>query len=138
MYQSSADMGLAVPRNIALYSLLTCLIAHACGLVPGDFIYTVGDAHICATHVRPLQEQLQILPRPFPILNINTQKRVIDCFVAADFKLVDYDPNQKKEMVLKISLLIAWPVGSIHECHSSETIFLCSVILNNVQKKSPN
>ncbi|XWS40057.1 hypothetical protein CRYUN_Cryun18bG0108000 [Craigia yunnanensis] len=66
MYQRSADMGLGVPFNIASYSLLTCMIAHVCDLVPGDFIHVLGDTHVYSTHVRPLQEQLQKLPKPFP------------------------------------------------------------------------
>ncbi|XP_010530821.1 PREDICTED: bifunctional dihydrofolate reductase-thymidylate synthase 1-like isoform X2 [Tarenaya hassleriana] len=67
MYQRSADMGLGVPFNIASYSLLTCIIAHACELVPGDFIHVIGDSHVYQTHVRPLQEQLQNPPKPFPV-----------------------------------------------------------------------
>ena len=90
MYQRSADMGLGVPFNIASYSLLTCMIAHICGnysflliwltfcitltfygrllgLVPGDFVHVLGDAHIYSTHVRPLREQLQKQPKPFPV-----------------------------------------------------------------------
>ncbi|KAK2660574.1 hypothetical protein Ddye_007107 [Dipteronia dyeriana] len=87
MYQRSADMGLGVPFNIASYALLTCMIAHVCSLVPGDFIHVVGDAHIYKNHVRPLQEQLQKLPKPFPILTINPEKKDIDSFAASDFEL---------------------------------------------------
>ncbi|XWS40058.1 hypothetical protein CRYUN_Cryun18bG0108000 [Craigia yunnanensis] len=71
MYQRSADMGLGVPFNIASYSLLTCMIAHVCDLVPGDFIHVLGDTHVYSTHVRPLQEQLQKLPKPFPVSIMN-------------------------------------------------------------------
>lgn len=102
MYQRSADMGLGVPFNIASYALLTCMIAHVCDLVPGDFIHTIGDAHVYCNHVRPLQEQLQKLPKPFPILKINSEKRDIDSFVAADFKLIGYDPHQKIEMKMAV------------------------------------
>ncbi|CAL5378471.1 unnamed protein product [Camellia sinensis] len=98
MYQRSADMGLGVPFNIASYSLLTFMIAHVCDLVPGDFVHVIGDAHVYRTHVRPLQEQLQKLPKPFPILKINPEKKDIDSFVADDFKLMCYDPHQKIEM----------------------------------------
>ncbi|KAL0660315.1 hypothetical protein Bca4012_080900 [Brassica carinata] len=66
MYQRSADMGLGVPFNIASYSLLTCILAHVCDLVPGDFIHVIGDAHVYKNHVRPLQEQLENPPKPFP------------------------------------------------------------------------
>ncbi|KAI5314154.1 hypothetical protein L3X38_043330 [Prunus dulcis] len=88
MYQRSADVGLGVPFNIASYALLTCMIAHVCDLVPGDFIHVLGDAHVYRTHIRPLQEQLEKLPKPFPILKINPEKKNIDSFVAADFKLI--------------------------------------------------
>ncbi|XP_077244306.1 bifunctional dihydrofolate reductase-thymidylate synthase-like isoform X2 [Tasmannia lanceolata] len=102
MYQRSADMGLGVPFNIASYALLTCMIAHVCDLIPGDFIHVLGDAHVYRTHVRPLQEQLQKLPKPFPVLKINPQKKDIDSFVAADFTLVGYNPHQKIEMKMAI------------------------------------
>ncbi|KAH9656815.1 Bifunctional dihydrofolate reductase-thymidylate synthase [Citrus sinensis] len=98
MYQRSADMGLGVPFNIASYALLTCMIAHVCDLAPGDFIHVIGDAHVYRNHVRPLEEQLQKLPKPFPILKINPEKKDIDSFVAEDFKLIGYDPHQKIEM----------------------------------------
>ncbi|XP_068639993.1 putative bifunctional dihydrofolate reductase-thymidylate synthase [Aristolochia californica] len=102
MYQRSADMGLGVPFNIASYALLTCMVAHVCDLTPGDFIHVLGDAHVYRTHVRPLQEQLQKLPKPFPILKINPEKKDIDSFVAADFTLVGYNPHQKIEMKMAI------------------------------------
>ncbi|KVH93207.1 hypothetical protein Ccrd_004734 [Cynara cardunculus var. scolymus] len=102
MYQRSADMGLGVPFNIASYALLTCMIAHVCDLVPGDFIIVLGDAHVYSTHVRPLQVQLQKMPRPFPILKINSQKKDIDGFVADDFNLIGYDPQHKIEMKMTV------------------------------------
>ncbi|KAK7251569.1 hypothetical protein RIF29_34882 [Crotalaria pallida] len=102
MYQRSADMGLGVPFNIASYALLTCMIAHVCDLVPGDFIHDLGDAHVYRTHVRPLQEQLQRLPKPFPILKINPKKKDMDSFVASDFKLTGYDPQPKIEMEMAV------------------------------------
>ncbi|KAJ4966225.1 hypothetical protein NE237_018074 [Protea cynaroides] len=102
MYQRSADMGLGVPFNIASYALLTCMIAHVCDLVPGDFIHVLGDAHVYRTHIRPLQEQLQKLPKPFPILKINPQKKHIDSFVTTDLKLIGYDPHQKIKMEMAV------------------------------------
>lgn len=102
MNQRSADMGMGVPFNIASYALLTCMIAHICELVPGDFIHVLGDAHVYQTHVRPLQEQLHNLPKPFPTLKINSKKKDIDSFVATDFKLIDYDPHQKIEMKMSV------------------------------------
>ncbi|MCD7456751.1 hypothetical protein HAX54_032989 [Datura stramonium] len=101
MYQRSADMGLGVPFNIASYALLTCMIAHVSDLVPGDFVHVIGDAHVYRNHVRPLQDQLQKLPRPFPVL-VDPPRKRIDSFVAADFKLVGYGPHQKIEMKMAI------------------------------------
>ncbi|GER32023.1 bifunctional dihydrofolate reductase-thymidylatesynthase [Striga asiatica] len=102
MYQRSADMGLGVPFNIASYALLTCMIAHVCGLVPGDFVHVIGDAHVYKTHIGPLQEQLKKQPRPFPILTINQHKKDIDSFVAADFELKNYEPHPKLEMKMAV------------------------------------
>ncbi|CAL1353546.1 unnamed protein product [Linum trigynum] len=102
MYQRSADMGLGVPFNIASYALLTCMIAHVCDLVPGEFVHVIGDAHVYVTHVRPLEEQLKKSPRPFPILKINPEKKDIDSFSASDFKLIGYDPEQKIEMKMAV------------------------------------
>ncbi|XP_057766018.1 putative bifunctional dihydrofolate reductase-thymidylate synthase isoform X2 [Salvia miltiorrhiza] len=102
MYQRSADMGLGVPFNIASYALLTCMLAHVCDLVPGDFVHVIGDAHVYTTHISPLQDQLKKHPRPFPRLKINPQKKDIDSFVAADFELRDYEPHQKIEMKMAV------------------------------------
>ncbi|KAM6599048.1 hypothetical protein CsatA_018657 [Cannabis sativa] len=102
MYQRSADMGLGVPFNIASYALLTCMLAHVCGLIPGDFVHVLGDAHVYRNHVRPLQDQLQKLPKPFPILKINPEKKNIDSFLADDFTLIGYDPHQKIEMKMAV------------------------------------
>ncbi|RID72240.1 hypothetical protein BRARA_C04141 [Brassica rapa] len=99
MYQRSADMSLGVPFNIASYSLLTCMLAHVCDLVPGDFVHVIGDAHVYRTHVRPLQEQLQNPPKPFPI---NAEKKDIDSFVADDFDLIGYEPHKKIEMKMAV------------------------------------
>lgn len=62
----------------------------------------LGDTHVYSTHVRPLQEQLQKLPKPFPILKINPEKKNIDSFVASDFKLIGYDPHEKIEMKMAV------------------------------------
>ncbi|VVB10358.1 unnamed protein product [Arabis nemorensis] len=102
MYQRSADMGLGVPFNIASYSLLTCILAHVCDLVPGDFIHVIGDAHVYKNHVRPLQEQLENPPKPFPVLKINPEKKHIYSFVAADFELIGYDPHKKIDMKMAV------------------------------------
>ncbi|KAL9238221.1 hypothetical protein vseg_012676 [Gypsophila vaccaria] len=96
-YQQSADMGCRVPFNIASYVLLTCLIAHVCGLLPGDFIYDIGDALVYRNHIESLQEQLKNPPKPFPVLRINPQKKSLNSFEPADFNLIGYDPDQKSE-----------------------------------------
>ncbi|MFS7925122.1 putative dihydrofolate reductase, Thymidylate synthase [Helianthus anomalus] len=77
-------------------------VASLWNLVPGDFVHVLGDAHVYSNHVRPLQDQLQKLPRPFPILKINPEKKDIDAFVANDFKLMGYDPHQKIEMKMAV------------------------------------
>ncbi|KAL9244994.1 hypothetical protein vseg_018704 [Gypsophila vaccaria] len=102
MYQRSADMGLGVPFNIASYALLTCMIAQVCDLHPGEFIHDIGDAHVYRNHIDPLHEQLRNQPRPFPVLEINPQKKDIDSFEAADFKFIGYDPHQKIEMKMAV------------------------------------
>lgn len=102
MYQRSADMGLGVPFNIASYSLLTCMIAQVCGLQPGDFVHVLGDAHVYSNHVKPLLEQLQKQPKPFPVLKINPDKKDIDSFEASDFKLLGYNPHLKIEMKMAV------------------------------------
>ena len=70
LYQRSADLGLGVPFNIASYALLTCLFARECGLTPGDFVHTVGDAHVYANHIQPLKKQMEREPFPFPTLSL--------------------------------------------------------------------
>ncbi|KAK7842675.1 bifunctional dihydrofolate reductase-thymidylate synthase, partial [Quercus suber] len=102
MYQRSADIGLGVPFNVASYALLTYMIAQVCGLTPGEFIHIIGDAHVYKTHIMALKEQLQKLPKPFPILKINPEKKDIDSFVAADFELIGYNPHQKLEMKMAV------------------------------------
>jgi len=102
MYQRSCDMGLGVPFNIASYSLLTHMIAHVCGLKPGEFIHTLGDVHVYTNHVEPLEEQLKRTPRQFPKLDIKRKVDNIDDFVYEDFELLDYNPDKpiKMEMAL--------------------------------------
>lgn len=93
MYQRSADMGLGVPFNIASYSLLTRMIAHVCGLQPGEFVHTIGDAHVYVNHVDALREQLTRTPRAFPTMTINTTTADdIDSFKFTDFEVVGYNP----------------------------------------------
>jgi len=102
MYQRSCDMGLGVPFNIASYSLLTCMMAQVCGLKPGEFIHTMGNAHVYQNHVEPLVTQLERTPRPFPVLRINPDIKDIDAFSFSDFTLVGYDPQKKIEMEMAV------------------------------------
>lgn len=102
MYQRSADMGLGVPFNIASYALLTYMIAHVTGLKPGDFVHTLGDAHVYLNHVEPLKEQLQREPRPFPKLYIKRKVERIEDFVFEDFEVKDYNPHPKINMEMAV------------------------------------
>ena len=102
MYQRSCDLGLGVPFNIASYSLLTCMIAHVCGLTPGDFVHVLGDAHVYADHVGPLKEQLKNAPRRFPTLKIRPGKTDIEAFTSDDFEIVDYTPHKKISMHMSL------------------------------------
>jgi len=102
MYQRSCDMGLGVPFNIASYSLLTCMMAQVCGLKPGDFVHTLGNAHVYSNHIEPLKTQLERTPRPFPMLKINPDVKDIDGFKASDFELVGYNPHGKIAMEMAV------------------------------------
>jgi thymidylate synthase len=92
LYQRSADFFLGIPFNIASYALLTHMIAQVCGLKVGDFVHTIGDAHIYANHLAQVNEQLSREPGPLPILRINPNVTDIDGFCMADFSLDCYDP----------------------------------------------
>ncbi|XP_062501913.1 thymidylate synthase-like isoform X2 [Corticium candelabrum] len=102
MYQRSADMGLGVPFNIASYSLLTCMIAHVCDLKPGDFVHTLGDAHVYLNHFDALGEQLTREPRPFPTLHIKRKVTDINNFQYEDFLLENYHPYPKISMKMAV------------------------------------
>lgn len=102
LYQRSCDMGLGVPFNIASYALLTIMIAHVCGLEPGEFIHTMGDAHVYVDHVDALKGQLERVPREFPTLKINRKVDDIDDFKFEDFELVGYDPHPSIKMNMSV------------------------------------
>ncbi|AAC95595.1 thymidylate synthase [Ateline gammaherpesvirus 3] len=102
LYQRSADMGLGVPFNIASYSLLTCMIAHVTDLVPGEFIHTLGDAHIYVNHIDALTEQLTRTPRPFPTLKFARKIASIDDFKANDIILENYNPYPSIKMPMAV------------------------------------
>jgi len=90
LYQRSADIFLGVPFNIASYALLTQMLAQVCDLEAGDFVHTLGDAHLYLNHVEQARTQLQRRPGNLPGLKINPEKKDIFGFVFDDFELVDY------------------------------------------------
>uniref|UniRef100_A0A8B9Y8Y9 Thymidylate synthase n=1 Tax=Bos mutus grunniens TaxID=30521 RepID=A0A8B9Y8Y9_BOSMU len=102
LYQRSGDMGLGVPFNIASYALLTYMIAHITDLKPGDFVHTLGDAHIYLNHIEPLKTQLQREPRPFPKLKILRKVETIDDFQAEDFQIEGYNPHPTIKMEMAV------------------------------------
>ncbi len=93
LYQRSADLFLGVPFNIASYSLLTHMIAQVTSLKVGEFIHTIGDAHLYENHIEQATELLQRSPRPLPTLHLNANVCDIDDFSGADIEIRNYDPH---------------------------------------------
>jgi thymidylate synthase len=93
LYQRSADTFLGVPFNIASYALLTMMMAQVCGLKPGDFVHTLGDAHLYSNHLEQAKLQLNREFRPLPELKINPEIKDLFDFKYEDFELVNYDPH---------------------------------------------
>ncbi|WP_318614460.1 thymidylate synthase [Sporosarcina sp. YIM B06819] len=95
LYQRSADIFLGVPFNIASYALLVHLIAHECGLGVGEFVHTLGDAHIYANHINQVNEQLTREPKKLPTLKLTIGDKSIFDLTTSDIELENYDPHPR-------------------------------------------
>ena len=93
LYQRSADIFLGVPFNIASYALLTLMVAQSCDLQPGDFVHTLGDAHLYLNHLTQAREQLSREPKKLPVMKLNPSVRNVFDFRYEDFELEGYDPH---------------------------------------------
>jgi thymidylate synthase len=93
LYQRSADVFLGVPFNIASYALLTMMMAQVCGLKPGEFIHTLGDAHLYTNHLEQTELQLSRTPKKLPVMKINPEVKNLFDFTYEDFELINYDPD---------------------------------------------
>ena len=93
LYQRSADIFLGVPFNIASYALLTMMVAQVCGLEPGEFVHTLGDAHIYLNHLEQVRTQIQREPYALPKMKINPDVKNINDFKYEDFELIGYESH---------------------------------------------
>lgn len=106
LYQRSCDIGLGVPFNIASYALLTRMIAHIVDMDCGEFIHTMGDAHVYLNHVEALKIQIERTPTEFPKLQIKADRlaeiKTIDDFKYEDFEIIGYKPQKSIEMAMSV------------------------------------
>jgi thymidylate synthase len=115
LYQRSADIFLGVPFNIASYSLLTLMIAQVCGLKPGEFVHTLGDAHLYSNHVDQAKLQLSRDTRPLPTMTLNPAAMDLFNFRFEDFTLTGYDPHPGIKAAVAIYCLY-FPCPSSRRC----------------------
>ena len=102
LYQRSADTFLGVPFNIASYALLLKMMAQVCGLQEGDFVHTLGDAHVYLNHIEQVKEQLSREPKPLPQMKINPNVKSIFDFTYDDFELVGYEAHPHIKGVVSV------------------------------------
>jgi thymidylate synthase len=102
LYQRSADIFLGIPFNIASYSLLLMMVAQVTGLKPGEFIHTLGDAHIYNTHLEQVNTQLKRDPRPLPHMTLNPEVKNILDFTYGDFLLENYNPHPHIKGIISV------------------------------------
>jgi thymidylate synthase len=102
LYQRSADIFLGIPFNIASYALLTMMVAQVCELAPGDFVHTLGDAHLYSNHMEQVDEQLSRQPFPLPVMKINPEVKSIFDFKFEDFELVGYEAHPHIKAVVAV------------------------------------
>ncbi len=93
LYQRSADTFLGVPFNIASYALLTMMVAQVCDLELGDFVHTLGDAHLYLNHIEQAKLQISRTPKELPLMKINPEVKDLLAFKYEDFELLNYDPH---------------------------------------------
>jgi thymidylate synthase len=102
LYQRSADIFLGVPFNISSYALLTMMVAQVCNLAPGDFVHTLGDAHLYSNHMEQVDVQLSRKPFPLPVMKINPDVKSIFDFKFEDFELVGYEAHPHIKAVVAV------------------------------------
>ena len=101
LFQRSADIGLGVPFNIASYSMLTHLLAHHVGLEPGEFVHHLGNCHIYDDHIKPLIEQTEREPYPFPTLRFRYHRDALELYEVDDFIIEDYESHPSIKMTMR-------------------------------------